>query len=161
MQPRRARALDIVGEGIAHHERVRGGRTQLIAGGEVGRALRFGAAEVDGGDEVDVGKRKARGLQLGLLHLALAVGENAHLEAGLEGPGEGGQGVGKSAPLLPVGGKIAVIGGQRLSIVHLPAEEFAAARRPLTLVGDLAALVGAEPGALDGRKARMLALGES
>ena len=103
MQTRCASSLYVVGQGIAHHQRVHGGRTQLIAGGEVGRALRFGAAEVDGGDEVDVGKRKACRLQLGLLHLALAIGEHAHLEAGLERPGEGGQGIGKSAPLLPVG----------------------------------------------------------
>ena len=117
-----ARALHIVGEGIAHHERVCGDRTQLIARGKVGVPLRFGAAEVDGGDEVDVGK---------------------------------------SAPLLPVGGKIAVVGGQRLGIAHLPAEKFAAARCPLALVGDLAALVGVEPLALDGREACMLALGQA
>lgn len=156
-----ARALHIVGEGIAHHERVCGGRAKLIARGKVGLPLRFGAAEVDGGDEVDVGKRKARGLQLGLLHFSLAIGEYTHLKAEIQGPGEGGQGVGKSAPLLPVGGKIAVVGGQRLGIAHLPAEKFAAARCPLALVGDLAALVGVEPLALDGREACMLALGQA
>ena len=59
MQTRCASSLYVVGQGIAHHERLRWRRTQLIAGGEVGRALRFGAAEVDGGDEEDVGKRKA------------------------------------------------------------------------------------------------------
>ena len=59
MQPCLARPLHIVGEGIAHHERVCSIHSELAASSEVGRALRFGAAEVDGGDEEDVGKRKA------------------------------------------------------------------------------------------------------
>ena len=161
MQPCLARPLHIVGEGIAHHERVCSIHSELAASSEVGRALRFGAAEVDGGDEEDVGKRKARGLQLRLLHFALAVGKYADLKTGFEGPGEGGQGVGKGAPLLPVGGKIAVVGGQRLGIAHVPAEEFAAARRALAVVGDLAALIGLKPLSFNGREPRMLALGQA
>ena len=89
MQTRCASSLYVVGQGIAHHERVCGGHFELAASSEVGLPLWFGAAEVDGGDEADVGKRKARGLQLRLLHFALAVGEYAYLKPGLEGPGEG------------------------------------------------------------------------
>ncbi|WP_308572770.1 hypothetical protein [uncultured Corynebacterium sp.] len=63
--------------------------------------------------------------------------------------------------MLPVGGKIAVISGQRLGIAHLPAEEFAAARRPLAVVGDLAALIGLKPLSFNGREPRMLALGQA
>ena len=70
---------------------------------------------------------------------------------------EGGAGVAKRLPVLFVRGQILGIFRQCLLLRHLrAAQELAAALHSLTLVGDLAALVGGEPLLFDLREALMV-----